>query len=574
MRPYCEYLFGTGIFLLLLFYAGEAMPFQPVTAFPQSGNSRTGKDSLADRWLNDCTNEREKGDYTAALDAGLKAVKVYQQLGNISKTATAYMEIAQIFMFLGEQKSSPEYIGQGIEYAKTSYDTYTSARDTAGEVISRTVVGILYRSMALQGKFTYYDSALVCYLNALARISPSGKGRQYTGTLYNNISQVYSEYKKDYPTALHYLQQAVEFNKLNNNKARLSFNYGNIANVYQLMGNKRSSLEYAYKTLVVAREVTTANRLLNAYQQLYDSYRSFGMADSALHYYVLYDNMRDSISSLATTRQIAEMQTKYETEKNKSLIGALNNQNSIQNKKIIILVSGISLLLLFLAGLFLLYGRVQRQKRLITGQSRQLEIMMKELHHRVKNNLQIVTSLLSLQSYKLQDEEALEAIRLSQQRVQAMSFIHQRLYSGDQSRMVDMEEYLQDLSKSLVMAYGYTDQDFDLQIRVTRKWLDVDKALPMGLIANEIITNALKYAYINNNHPSLHIELKEYKNNVLLVLKDNGSSWDEKEWRQAGKKSFGKQLVASLCQQLNATEELAIDNGAAFIFTIPLEGAA
>lgn len=137
-----------------------------------------------------------------------------------------------------------------------------------------------------------------------------------------------------------------------------------------------------------------------------------------------------------------------------------------------------------------------------------------------------------------------------------------------------MEEYLQDLSKSLVMAYGYADQDFDLQVRVTGKWLDVDKALPMGLIANEIITNALKYAYTDNKHPSLHIELKKYKDNVQLILKDNGNGWDEKEWRQAGKKSFGKQLVASLCQQLNATEELAIDNGAVFIFTIPLEGAA
>src|SRR5258708_2801081 len=131
MRPYYESLLGIGIFLLLNFYDGKAMPFQSATAFPQSGSSRTGKDSLAARWLKDCINEREKGDYTAALDAGLKAVKAYQQLGNISKTATAYLEIAQIFMFLGEQKSSPEYIGQGIEYAKTSYDTYTSARDTA-----------------------------------------------------------------------------------------------------------------------------------------------------------------------------------------------------------------------------------------------------------------------------------------------------------------------------------------------------------------------------------------------------------------------------------------------------------
>jgi two-component sensor histidine kinase len=542
-------------------------------SFQATDSSRNRMNDRAALWLKDCSELREKGEYSAALDAGIKALRTYQQSGNASRAACTNIEIAEIYQYLGEQKNSPAYIRQGLDYAKNATAIYKELQDTAGEVISHNIQGILHRSMALVNQPAYYDSALSCYQLALAKISPSGKGKQYTGTLYNNISQVYSEYKKDYPTALRYLQAAVAFNKTANNFKKLSYNYGNIANVYKEMGDKRSSLEYAYKTLDLAKQINTANRLVNAYQQLYDSYHSFGMPDSALHYYILYDNLRDSVSSLATTRQIAEAQAKYETEKNKALIGELNNRNSLQNKTIAFLVTGISLLFLFLLGLFLLFRRVRRQKQLISEQSGQLEIMMKELHHRVKNNLQVISSLLSLQSYKLRDEEALEAIRLSQQRVQAMSFIHQRLYTGAESRMVNMQEYLQDLARSLVMAYGYTDDNFELQIRATREWLDVDKAMPMGLIANEIITNALKYAYADCKHPALHIELKEDNGRLLFVLRDNGLAWDGSTWKE-DKGSFGRQLVEALCKQLNATQELTIRNGSAFIFTIPQEKAA
>ncbi|HVW59757.1 MAG TPA: histidine kinase dimerization/phosphoacceptor domain -containing protein, partial [Puia sp.] len=466
-----------------------------------------------------------------------------------------------------------DQVRQGLEYAKHANKLYEKAKDSAGLVAGRNVEGILFRSYAKLGDSTCYDSAMACYQDALAMITRSGKGRRYIGILYNNISQFYIEYKRDYPAALRYLQAAVQANQHENTIIRLSYNYGNIAHVYQLMGNRRSSLDYAYRTLDYARRTNITNRILNAYKQLFDSYDMFGPADSALRYYLLYDGLRDSIAGLDVNRQIAEIQTKYESEKNKALIERLNMRNSEQKEEILFLVSGIALLLLFLAGLFLLFRRVRRQKDLIARQSGELGIMMKELHHRVKNNLQVVTSLLSLQSYRLKDEEAFDAIRLSRQRVQAMSFIHQRLYMGENSRSVDMEEYLYDLARSLITAYGYVPDDFDLRLEVTGKWMDVDKALPLGLIANEIITNALKYAYTGHDRPSLHIRLTADKEGYLFLVKDNGCNWDEKQWLEANS-SFGRQLVTSLCRQLNATEALTIDNGAIFTFIIPLEIAA
>lgn len=567
MSSYLRRLHAVAILFLLCSPHLRAAPFQ------DSRGPGSNPDTLAARWLKDCFHLREKGQYSLALDTGLKALKVFQQSGNTSLAAQIEVQIAQVFMYLGEQNNRTDQVRQGLEYAKHANMLYEKMRDSAGWVVGRNVEGILFRSYAMLGDSTYYDSAMACYQDALALITRSGKGRRYIGILYNNISQFYIEYKKDYPAALRYLMAAVQANQHVNTIVRLSYNYGNIAQVYQLMGNRRLSLAYAYRTLEYARRTTLTNRLLNAYKQLYDSYNAFGPADSTLRYYLLYDGLRDSIAGVDVNRQIAEIQTKYETEKNKALIDRLNIRNSEQRKEILFLVSGIALLLLFLAGLFLLFRRLRRQKNLIARQSGQLEIMMRELHHRVKNNLQVVTSLLSLQSYRLKDEEALDAIRLSRQRVQAMSFIHQRLYMGENSRTVNMEEYLHDLGQSLITAYGYTMGDFDLQVRVTDKWMDVDKALPVGLIANEIITNALKYAYSGHDHPALHIRLSGHEEGYLFAVKDNGCNWDEKQWLEAGG-SFGRQLVSSLCRQLNARESLAIENGAIFTFIIPRENAA
>jgi two-component sensor histidine kinase len=556
---------------ILLIFLGLTVCSQSLP--DQAGHSIAAQDSLARQLLRDCGELRDKGDYTASINAGLESLRISQKTGNTRDAARAYEQVAQVYQHLGEDKANPVLIDQGIEYARDAYEICHGIPDPGGEVECRNNQGIIYRSMALVGKTGYYDSALWYYESGLQTMKESGQGKEHAGTLYNNISQVYSEYKQDFPTALHYLQLAVESNKQIHNNRKLSYNYGNIAHVYAMLGDKKRSLEYAYLTLDLSRQLGMATRLQNAYQQLYDSYLTFKMPDSALHYFVLYDQIRDSLASVATTKQVAEMQTKYETEKNKSVIRELDSSNRAQKKDIVLLTAGIIALILFLLEQFLLLRRVQRQKRLITEQSSQLQLMMKELHHRVKNNLQIVSSLLSLQSYRMQDADAQEAIRLSQQRVQAMSFIHQRLYAGGDTRLVDMHEYLTELAGSLMMAYGYSKETMELRVKVSQKWLDVDRALPLGLIANEIITNALKYAYREVAHPSLQIDLIENKDHILLSIRDNGCQWDKKIWTDKGG-SFGKQLIATLCDQLNARQELTTGGGSVFTFTIPREKAA
>ena len=523
---------------------------------------------IAQALISECICLNRKGNSTDGLALGLKALKLFEDIGMDSLIGYSCIHIAQVYKDIGGDKMTVEYLKTGQDYCRRACQLYTHIEDTNGLIGALNEAGVIYRDMAItSGDNHYYDSAFSDYALAIKLSGPSGKSMADLGHLYNNISQIYTEYQKDYPAALHYLQLAIEYNLQHNNSRSLSFNYCYIAHVYDRMGRPKQSLVYALKTLAIAQQLRTPERLVNAYGQLSESYKYLGRYDSALYYNTRYNALSDSLANLDKTRQIADMEAKYESAKKESEIQA-------KNRQILLLITGLVATFVIAGLLFWLYRRVNAQKKIITRQSKKLQTMMKELHHRVKNNLQIVTSLLNLQAYRLNDDEAIAAIRQSKQRVHAMSLIHQRLYRTDVSAFVNIKEYFCDLAESLLASYGYDRTTFDLRVSAQEELLDVDKLLAIGLIVNEIVTNALKYAYKDIASPSLHIDYARKGEHVVLSMTTNGNHWDEAKWRQesspfGNEGSFGKQLVTTLCGQLKATQELTVGNGTRFTFIFP-----
>ncbi|HEX6429573.1 MAG TPA: sensor histidine kinase [Niastella sp.] len=516
---------------------------------------------------------RLQGDYTTAVNKLLRGIHINEKQRAIGSAADNYLEIAQVYKDMVGSARTLEYIHKGISYSKHAYSLFNSVHDTAGMVESLNMCGILYRDKAKTKIYEkYYDTAFIAYTSAVALIKRSGKGQRSFSKLYNNISQVYNEYWKDYKKALEYLFKAEALNSQNHNLSGLSFNYGNISLAYTKLNQPGLALVYARKMLETARLLDRPERIRNAYNSMYNSFSAAGRFDSALYYYKMADVLDDSLNNVAKTNEVIDLQTKYESGKKNLEIRRLNIESIAKNKQIIILVSALAIFALLTVCMLWLYHRIKKQRQEITNQSKKLEIMMKELHHRVKNNLQIVSSLLSLQTYKVQDEGAMLVLKESQQRVQAMSFIHQRLYKTESLTAVNMKEYLTDLAESLVSSYGFNRDDFDLYISVEKEMLDIDKALPIGLIINEIVTNALKYAYSNSNRPALHITLTEEDTKLVCLIKDNGIGIDEQQWKQQ-KSSFGKQLITALCKQLRAQQTLVVNEGTQFTITIPKQAA-
>jgi len=195
------------------------------------------------------------------------------------------------------------------------------------------------------------------------------------------------------------------------------------------------------------------------------------------------------------------------------------------------------------------------------------EILLKEVHHRVKNNLQVISSILNLQSAYVSDSNTLNILRESQNRIKSMSFIHESLYQTKDFSSINFTEYIINLAKNLVHTYqiqpGKIQQNYNMQ----ELDLELDQAIPCGLIINELVSNALKYAFTSSKEGnSITVGLKEEKNRIHLSVEDNGvglpKGFDPNETN-----TLGLQLVVTLVEQLDGNMVLSAEHGTKYLIT-------
>ena len=196
------------------------------------------------------------------------------------------------------------------------------------------------------------------------------------------------------------------------------------------------------------------------------------------------------------------------------------------------------------------------------------DILLKEIHHRVKNNLQVISSLLDLQSEYIQDQQALRAFQESQQRIKSMSLIHERLYQHGDLARVDLVEYIENLTRNLFQSYRVGNQAISLTCHIEPIYLGLDTAIPCGLIINELVTNALKYAFPTGGQSGqIEVVFKAVGNHQLcLTVRDDGVGLpSELELEQAT--TLGLILVTTLVKQLNGTLEIKREAGTEIMIT-------
>ena len=279
-------------------------------------------------------------------------------------------------------------------------------------------------------------------------------------------------------------------------------------------------------------------------------------------------------SNNARDRMLKELQVQFETQKKEDQIVALQRQTQLEksNTRQAMLIRNISIAgiiaIVIIAILLFRQNRLkQRTNNLITGQNEKLqhlvtekEWLMKELHHRVKNNLQIVMSLLESQSEFIDNEPALTAIHNSEHRIHAMSLIHQKLYNTDNVSSINMSLYIRELGTYLTDSF-HTGQRIRMAYDIQEIELDVSQAVPLGLIMNEAITNAMKYAFPNGRRGVISISLTDTDScHYLLCIADNGIGMPESSMNKK-KGSLGMTLMEGLTGDLNGTFTIHSNKG-------------
>lgn len=192
------------------------------------------------------------------------------------------------------------------------------------------------------------------------------------------------------------------------------------------------------------------------------------------------------------------------------------------------------------------------------------EVLLNEVHHRVKNNLQIISSILNLQKTKITDKETLDIINDSQDRIKSMSIIHELLYQTKDFSKINFSAYISKIATNLVNSYS-KNNNVELILKADPVYLNLDTSIPCGLIVNELVTNALKYAFNEVKKGKLKINLKQTKNEIRLNISDNGKGIP-KSINYKKTQSLGMQLVMALLDQIEG--EITLDNTRGASYTI------
>ncbi|MES1249670.1 MAG: sensor histidine kinase, partial [Chitinophaga rupis] len=310
--------------------------------------------------------------------------------------------------------------------------------------------------------------------------------------------------------------------KTHNDRSVLITTYEGLGDIAVNRKSYATAENYFLKGVAIARMNQRKELIQVFYSKLAKCYRKLEKYDLAFAYTDSASTLSHDLLNEQNLRQLNEMAAVYESKEKEKHIEQLNAQNALtaaeashrKTERNYFIIA--SVLLLALA--VLAYVAFVSNKRLL----REKEVLLKEIHHRVKNNLQMVSSLLSLQSHYITDVQALEAVKDSRNRVQSMALIHQNLYQENDLTGIDIKDYISKLCDNLFHSYNIRAGKIQLIKELQPITLDVDVVVPLGLILNELITNSLKYAFPDGRDGTIKIILKEDPDRLKLAVYDNG----------------------------------------------------
>lgn len=350
----------------------------------------------------------------------------------------------------------------------------------------------------------------------------------------------------------------------------------NLGEAHLYIDGSMDSARYYLKLFLQNKADADIRDEFQCYADLEEYYNRLEKTDSAYHYSTLMHRVENRIREnmlQSTNEEIDNVFKKLQNER--KLTDEKNEQRSL---KLIFGLIGLFLLCLIVILWVVLKEKsrfnfvlmeqkddIMHKKKLIDIALKEKELLLKEIHHRVKNNLQIISSLLSLQSKNIEDDSARIAILEGKERIQAIALIHQKLYQDDTFASIEMEDYLGDLIEQLSRSYNEKANQIDLSLKTNDIILNIDTVVPLGLIICELTTNAFKYAFENKSEGKLKIEISRIDGGFYqLSVKDNGNGMPQ-HFDFLESKTLGVEIILALTEQLEGEVSYkSTENGTSF----------
>lgn len=337
-------------------------------------------------------------------------------------------------------------------------------------------------------------------------------------------------------------------------------NYRILAEVYFQLGKLYGELgRWAEATECFAAGAKVDERLgmvmhrIEFLRLAYASSRNAGKLEAALEFLEQYNVLADSVRDEQANQRFRELEVRYETEKKEQMIQIQQLELAQSARMRWILLGGLAAILAVAGAVSFALIQQHRHNRVLSAKNaeiaaslQQRELLLREIHHRVKNNLQMISSLLRLQTRFMEDPEAVRAIHEGRNRVRSMALIHENLYQHTDLTTVGMQDYVRKLVDSLAASYNIRPEHIQFHTEVEDMALDVDTVIPLGLILHELVANVCKHAFPDGSSGSVRIRFGRAAGGLQLLVQDNGTGMAA----PAGRGSFGLELIRTLTQQL------------------------
>jgi len=495
---------------------------------------------------------------TEAVKLEQEALKYFRSKQNIKWLMLTCEQIGFSYKNIDDYNEAENYFREALNYA----ESLESAKYKANALSN------LAHIFSMQGR---YAEAKQTFLKSISLIKEDSTTAIATvGATYNQMAQIYYD-QENYDSTIIMLNQALGYYPDSSSERVIGL--VDLAEVYTESGNEKLATITINNALALAdvvgsreqrrriREIKATYAAKNGNYE--DAYEMLKEQLIDLRYYLA--QQEEARSLLEVQRQTKQL----EAEKERLQADVFDNDEVIDKQNIIILafLGVITFVVILIAVLFRLY-RTTRQAR------ERSEYLSREMHHRVKNNLQVLTSLLSLQSDKLTDESAKEAVQESERRMRAMSLIHTKLYQQEDATKVAFNEYLQQLLPDIAYSYGYEEDSLQLKVAPASLAIKAETAIPLSLVITELVSNAYKHAFEHKTlkkgwTPQVKVQLEHTEHELALLIKDNGHGLPEGFNMAAANNSFGLQLVNTLQRQLKGQLKYTNHNGALFKLSIP-----
>jgi len=498
-----------------------------------------------------------RGALDDAADYAMEALTIAESNQDTYGMAVANSDLSNLFW-------NQEKYKKGLEYGLKSIALFEqTGLNSLDYDFTLYVVGNQYIAL------NQYEEAQKHFDHAIAI------GERYG--FYNNLSDIYISLvdllalQNQYEEASAAAEKAIKYAELLDNNFMLMRSWLSLGKLQNLQGKFISAVESLESSVRIATpDFGDAFFLSQAYENLGKAYAGSHNYKEAYLAFEKYDVLKNTLFNAQADQRISQLEFQFDSAEKDSTIlqqeSKIRQQRATQTFIIVITV-------LLVVALVLLYATLRsnsRKKELLEKQNKEKEYLLKEIHHRVKNNLEIVSSLLALQSAQIKDSTLADAMQKSEQRIHSMSMIHQKLYQGKSLSQIEMKDYFENLGTYIIHTFG-KEGEVSLQCDMPALQLDVDHAVPIGLIVNELVTNAMKYAYPPGRKGVVQVRLTQKGKQLYLKVSDDGIGKDATKMQGTG---FGTQLIALLTDQLDGKMNLSVERGTSVSFEFTLNQAA